>query len=474
MSPDDVPPADDDSEAARARDDADTDSDSSSDASRPDDRSSLSRRQLLGLVGGAGAVGGIGWFRPTWLPDPITDWLTRVYPDPPSNYVWRPPVSDEHADAAVRRLEETVEQAKQLRSRIDLDSVDEEMRFHLRGSPAGGHLESAKEERDARDRLFSATYGMLFAGEAVGYAKIALGEEDPDARLERGRELREASDAVADSISEYRVSAPGRDLGYLYAIERELAFVRISSHWNGTSVGGDPDSVDEYSPHGLANTWGSQLQAEQRLENARHYREQYRSGLGDDPQPHRERLDDALLGLLAETDRFPRRDQMRTKLEDELELDRSSPYGAARWELYTLCFDNDFRFYGDDLRRDLTVFRVVKTDQALLARRAHDFALDALGVDPGDTDYDSGRSFRAKRRAMRDFRATRDEYDSNFAGVVASEAASRIRAGDVSLEMGDGPAWKERVESAVYYLVGAGMMRELGNVVDPVVNRDAT
>ncbi|RDZ44056.1 transcriptional initiation protein Tat [Haloferax sp. Atlit-10N] len=457
MSPDDAPPADD----APPTDD-----------SPSDERSSLSRRQLLGLVGGAGAVAGVGWFRPTWLPDPITDWLTTMYPDPPSNYVWQPPVSDEHADAAVANLEETVEQAKQLRSQVDLDSVDEDMRFHLRGSPAGGHLDAAKEERDARERLFSATYGMLFAGEAVGYAKVALGEEDPDARLERGRELWEASDAVADSISAYRVSDPGRDLGYLYAIERQLAFVRISSNWNGTSVGGDPDSVDEYSPHGLANTWGSQLQAEQRLENARHYREQYRSGLGDDPQPHRERLDDALLGLLAETDRFPRRDQMRTKLEDELELDRSSPYGAARWELYTLCFDNGFRFYGNDLRRDLTVLRVVKTGQALLARQAHEYALEELGVTPADTGYDSGRAFRAKRRSMRDFRATRDEYDSNFAGVVANEAASIIRAGDVSLEMGDGPAWKERVESAVYYLVGAGMMRELGNVVEPVVSLD--
>ena len=437
-----------------------------------DERSRLSRRQLLGLLGGGGVLAGIGWFAPEWLPDPVTDTLTTIYPDPSSNYVWQPPVSDDHADEAVRRLEETVEQATQLRTRIDLDSVDEDTRFHLRGSPAGGHLESAKDEQNARKRLFSATSGMQFAGEAVGYAKVALGEEDPDALLERGRELRQTSDDVANSISDYPVSDAGRDLGYLYAIERQLSFGRVSSYWSGTYTGGDPDSVDDYSPHGFANTWGSQLQAAQRLENARHYREQYRSGLGDDPRSHRERLEDSLGGLLAEIDQYPTRDEMRTKIEDELGLDQSTPYGAARWELYTLCFDNDFRFFGDDFRRDLTVLRVIETGNALLARRAHDFVLDELDVAPDDTDYDSGRAFRAKRRAMREFRTARNEYDSNFAGVVASEAASRIRGGDVGLSGrfdDDRPAWYERVESAVYYLVGAGMMRNLGEVADPLL-----
>jgi len=470
VSPSDAPSTDDDSEAVRARDDADTDSASSSDAPHSDDRSSLSRRQLLGLVGGAGAVGGIGWFRPTWLPDPITDWLTTVYPDPPSNYVWRPPVSDEHADAAVRRLEETVEQAKQLRSRIDLDSVDEEMRFHLRGSPAGGHLESAKDLGSARDRLRSATSGLQYAGETVGYATVALGDDDPEFLVERGRELEQEIDDFAASVSEYRVSAPGRDLAYLYSIERLLPFARIEISWDDLDDGGE--SID-YSAHDFAGEWGSQLQAQQRLRTARHHREQYRANLGDDATPYRDRLADAIDTFWTRIDEYPRRSEIRTTIEEERDLDQSTPYGAARWELFTLCFDNDARYAGD-YERGLTAKQYVDTARTLLARRAHDFALDALGVEPGDTDYDSGRSFRAKRRAMREFRRVRNEYDSPIAGVVASEAASIIRAGDVSLEMGDGPAWKERVESAVYYLVGAGMMRELGNVVEPVVNRDAT
>ncbi|MFK8213704.1 transcriptional initiation protein Tat [Haloferax volcanii] len=457
MSPSDAPSTDDDSA-------------SSSDASRPDDRSSLSRRQLLGLVGGAGAVGGIGWFRPTWLPDPITDWLTTVYPDLPSNYVWRPPVSDEHADAAVRRLEETVEQAKQLRSRIDLDSVDEEIRFHLRGSPAGGYLESAKDLGSARDRLRFATSGLQYAGETVGYATVALGDDDPEFLVERGRELDRAADDLTSSLSEYRISDPGRDLAYLYAIERLLSFARIEISWDGVDDGGE--SMD-YSAHDFAGEWGSQLQAQQRLRTARHHREQYRANLGDDATPYRDRLADAIDAFWTRIDEYPRRSEMRTTIEEERDLDQSTPYGAARWELFTLCFDNDARYAGD-YERGLTAKQYVDTARTLLARRAHDFALDALDVEPGDTDYDSGRSFRAKRRAMREFRRVRNEYDSPIAGVVASEAASRIRAGDVSLEMGDGPAWKERVNASVYYLVGAGIMRELGNVVEPVVSRDAT
>ncbi|QOS11970.1 uncharacterized protein HfgLR_09145 [Haloferax gibbonsii] len=449
MSPDDAPPTDD---------------------SPSDEPSSLSRRQLLGLVGGAGAVGGIGWFRPTWLPDPITDWLTTAYPDPSSNYVWQPSVSDAHADAAVQRLEETVEQATELRSRIDLDSVGEEMRFHLRGSPAGGHLESAKDWGSARDRLRSATSGLQYAGETVGYATVALGDDDPEFLVERGRELDRAADDLTSSLSEYRVSDPGRDLAFLYAVERLLSFARIEISWDGVDDGGE--SMD-YSAHDFAGEWGSQLQAQQRLRTARHHREQYRVNLGDDATPYRDRLADAIDAFWTRIDEYPRRSEMRTTIEEERDLDQSTPYGAARWELFTLCFDNDARYVGD-YERGLTAKQFVDTARALLARQAHDFALDALDVEPGDTDYDSGRSFRAKRRAMRDFRATRDEYDSNFAGVVANEAASIIRAGDVSLEMGDGPAWKERVESAVYYLVGAGMMRELGNVVEPVVNRDAT
>ncbi|AFK20536.1 transcriptional initiation protein Tat [Haloferax mediterranei ATCC 33500] len=439
----------------------------------PDDdetSSLLSRRQLLGLLGGgSAAVAGVSWFAPTWLPDPVTDTLTTLYPDPSSNYVWRPPVSDDHADEAVAALEDAVELANELRSRIDLDSVENDnLRVHLNRSPSGGHLESAKSgTRSNRERLHSTISGLLFTGQAIGAAKVVLDEADPEAVVERGRKLRRTTDDIADSISEYRVSDAGRDLGYLYAIERRLMFARLESHQGGIFTGGTADA-DEYDAHDIASTWGSHLQAKQYIRTARHYRDQYQSNLGSQPTSHRSRIQNALDDFLAEIEEYPTRGEMRTNVEEELGDDDRTPHGVAKFELYSLCYDNDFRVFENSLDRDLLVLRVVATGDALLKRRAHDFALSELDVEQGDTDYDSGRSFRAKRRAMRQFRTTKDEYDSNFAGVVANEAASFIRGGDVGLEMGDGPAWRDRVKSSVYSLIAEGMLRNLGDVVEPL------
>lgn len=439
----------------------------------------VTRRTLLagsGTALGAGLLG-TGLLAPSWLPDPVTDALLGVYPEPPG-HVWRPEVSDDHADEAVAFLAETVEQANALTERIDVDSLPEDLAFRLdeRRDPSGGWLESAREESDPWERLFAATYGMQFAGEVVGYANVALDEVDAEALVERGDRLRTGADEVLASLGEYPVSDPARDLAYLYFVERELAFARLNSHRSGVHAGGVA-SADEYSDHDVASTWGSHVQAEQRLRNARYYRDLYRENLGDDARPYADVLDDALATLADAIDEFPRRDEMRTRVEEELELTQETPYGAARWELLTLCYDNDFRsgFDGNGYRPDHTVQRVVEVARALLARRAHGFALSELDVSPDDTDYDSGRAFREKRRAVRTFRSVRDEYESPFAGVLAQEAADRIRAGDVGIgkewdRHDDRPAWQDRVEATTYYLVGTGQLRELDGVLAEILD----
>ncbi|WP_458208168.1 transcriptional initiation protein Tat [Haladaptatus sp. NG-SE-30] len=433
---------------------------------------SLTRRTLLagtGVTLGGGLVS-TGFLAPTWLPDRVTDYLLRVFPEPPS-HIWRPEITATHADEAVALLEETVEQANSLRDRIDIDSLPDDLAFSLDNSdPSGGWLGSAKDESDPWERLFAATYGMQFASEVIGYAKVALDEVDPESLVERGDQLRMAADNVLDSLGDYPVSNPARDLAYLYFVERDLSLARLDSHRSGTYAGGVA-SADDYSNHDVARTWGSHIQAEQRLRNARYYRDLYRENLGDDTRPYAGVLDDSLTMLMSEINRFPRRDEMRTKVADELELTQETPYGAARWELLTLCYDTDFRigFDEDSYRPGHTVQHVVEVAWELLARRAHEFALSELGVSPDDTDYDSGNAFREKRRAARTFRSVRAEHDSPFAGVLAREASDRIRAGDIGVgkKWGDDdrPAWQDRVEATTYYLVGTGQMRELGDVL---------
>ena len=438
----------------------------------------FTRRTLLagsGTALGAGLVG-IGLFAPTWLPDSMTDALLGAYPEPPG-HVWRPDISDAHADEAVAHLEETVERANALRERIDADSLSEDLAFHLdRGDPSGGWLESAREESDPQKRLFAATYGVQFAGEVVGYANVALDEVDAGALAERGDRLRAEAADVRDSLGDYLVSDPARDLAYLYFTERELELARLDSPRFGAHSGGVP-SGDEYSDHDVARTWGSHTQAEQRLRTARYYRDLYREGIGDGARPYADALNHALATLTDAVEEFPTRDEMRTTVRDELELTQETPYGAARWELSTLCYDDDFRFGFDEdgHRSGHTVQHVVEVARALLARRAHDFALAKLDASPDDADYDSGRAFREKRRAVRTFRSVRDEYGSPFAGVLAQEASDRIRAGDIGLESDgrghdDRPAWQDRVEATTYYLVGTGQLRELADVLAAILD----
>ncbi|WP_101297309.1 transcriptional initiation protein Tat [Halegenticoccus soli] len=436
----------------------------------------FTRRNLLvgtGVGLGVGSLG-TGLYAPTWLPDPVTDALLSIYPEPPA-HAWRPAMSDAHADKAVALLEETVQRATALRRRVDVGSLPEDLAFHLdRSDPSGGWLQSARDESDPWERLFAATYGMQFAGEAVGYAKVALDETDPEALVERGDRLRTAADGVLDSLGNYRISDPARDLAHLWFAERELSLARLDSHRSGTYTGG-ADDPDEYSERDVAATWGSHVQAEQRLRNARYHRDLYRENLGDGARPHANALDDALVALTDAVNEFPTRDELRRKIDEELELAQETPYGAARWELLTLCYDDSFRFGFEEggYRRGHTVQRVVEVARALLARRAHAFALSELGVSPDDADYDSGRAFREKRRAVRTFRAVRAEHDSPLAGVLAQEASDRIRAGDVGVGSGrsreDGPAWRDRVEAATYYLVGTGQMRELGGVLGAIL-----
>lgn len=432
----------------------------------------FTRRRLLagaGATAGA-ALLGTGVFAPEWLPDVLTDPVIQHYPEPPA-HLWRQTVTDQHADDAVSALESAVARAEELRSRVDAAEVSEDVRRRLERDPSGGWAETARETSDNWSRLFNATYGLQFAGEAIGYARIALGEADPEALVERGRRLRKDAARIRDSVSDYRVSDPGRDLAGLYAVERALSFVRINAHRNGTYTGGEADA-DDYSDHAVASTWSAHLQAEQYLRNARQYRARYREALGEDARSYADELDAALKSLRRDVAEFPTQREMRERLDAD-GLNQETPYGAVRWELTMLCYDGDFRSDDEGFRADHAVERVVRLAQALFDRRAYEYTLDELDVSPGDTGYDAGNALTAKRSATRTFRSVRREYDSPFAGVLAETATDRIRSGDIGLKAvfrdGDRPAWQPRIEAATYFLVGEGQLRELGDAVETIL-----
>ncbi|UVE50041.1 transcriptional initiation protein Tat [Haloferax larsenii] len=445
----------------------------SNDSPSPDDTSVLhSRRQFLGLLGGGSAVfAGVGWFAPTWLPDVVTDQFVIHYPEPPA-HVWRPEVSETHADEAVARLEQTVERAQTLKERVDSDSVPRRLEFHLRqGDPTGGWLELAKSASDTHERLSNATTGMMFAGETVGAAKAVLDEVDPEALAERGTRIQSRAEDVLDSFSDYAVSDPTRDLAYLYFVEESLASARTQSrHWE--RVVGEGERESDYPDDAVVDTYASYLQAEQHLEDARYYRDLYRENLGEQTEPYADALATSLKTLIQSIAALPTHVEMRERVEDERDLGQRTPYGAARWELLSICFDDQYQFnYGaDGHRHGHTVQRLVETANALLGRRAHEFALDALDVDPDDTDYDSGRTFRAKRRAVRQFRSVRKTYDSPFAGILAQYASKLIHAAELGIHMADRmfPMWRNRVEATTYYLASEGQMHAFDEVFQTI------
>ncbi|MFB6171634.1 MAG: hypothetical protein ABEJ23_03815 [Haloarculaceae archaeon] len=204
------------------------------------DRSSLSRRRLLGGLAGlaAGGTVAVGATAPTLLPDVVTDQATNVYPTPPEmTELWRPTVTESHAREAVGLLARTVSDGERLWRRLETDD---------RFTGAGGWLETAREtlqKGDYREALFDATYGIQFAGEQLGIARAKLGAADPQRLARRTGDLRDRLDRVAADLRPYPVAEPPRDLAWYYAIEQTVLFGRFHADWDGATAA--RDGVDE-------------------------------------------------------------------------------------------------------------------------------------------------------------------------------------------------------------------------------------
>jgi len=423
------------------------------------DRPSPSRRALLAGTGIAivGATGVVGATAPTALPDPVTDQASKWLPDP-TDHRWHPPVGESHARAAVDRLADEVDRGRELWAELDTDE---------RFTGDGGWLESAREDLDNgdyREALFDATHGLEFAAEDVGFALARLDrpEADPDCLAERGEALRERADRVLDGIDGYPVVDAGRDLGWYYEIERGIRLARLDAHKR------DPDREREYDDRDVGSIHSGNVEAEQRVRDAEYRRDLLRDRVGDDGEPWADRIDRLDGRFRAAIDEFPSRRDLREEIEAIEDEHGPGPYYTACWKLSMWCYDADYRVA--DWDEGLSLLNAVGAARALAQRRAHDRALDALVIDPGDNGFDSGHVVREKRAAMKRFRRVVGDSPAPLLSILAERAGEDIDVAEVRRRGDrDGPAWRERVDAYCYALVARTKLKEYPRIYERFV-----
>jgi len=414
------------------------------------DLPSPSRRAVLAGAGLslAGATVGVGAVAPTALPDAVTDRASKWLPDP-TDHRWHPPMSEAHARDAVERLVAEVERGRDLWDELDTDE---------RFTGDGGWLEDAREylrEGRYREATFYATGGMQFAAEDVGFALARLDrpDGDPDHLAERGAAIRERADRVLDGIDGYPVVDPGRDLGWYHEIERRVRLVRLDAH------GPDPDRDRGYDAREIGSIHAGNRQAAQRVRDAEHYREQLDDLVGDDADPWADRIariDGRFREAIGE---FPSRGDLRDEIDAIEDEHGPGPYYTARWKLAMWCYDTDYLVA--DWDEGLALVNAVEAGQALVQRRAHDRAVDALVIEPDDRGFDSGHVVREKRAAMRRFRRVVGESPAPLLSILAERAGEDIDVAEVGFGGSyERPRWRDRVDAYCYALIARMKLKE--------------
>lgn len=436
------------------------------------DTPSLTRRRVVGGLAGlvAGGTVTVGATAPTVLPDALTDAATRYYPTPPElSQFWRPTVTESHAEQAVSLLADVVARGKRLWSRTDADD-------DFRG--AGGWLESSREDlRNGRyhEALFGATYGIQFAGEALGVARARLGRPEADLRnlADRTESLLARSRRVVDDVSPYPCVEPGRDLAWYYRIEREALLGRVDAAWHGyeAAADGESDELDDetYDARAVGSITAGILQAELRVRNAERYRDILKEKLDGDGDPYADHLAATAERFRSAIESFPSREAVESEYVDD---DEYGPYEFAHSRLARWCYDTNYRF-GSGHADDLRAYRAVELSSALARRRGHGFAVENLVVDEGDEGFDSGHTLAEKRRARKVYRSVVGSNPPPLLTRQVTRAVEDLQVAKVGFAGSyQRPLWRERLQAYLYALIGRAKLREYPSLYDAVVNRE--
>jgi hypothetical protein len=443
----------------------------------PDDTSITRRRLLGGIAGFTGLAGGttmvIGARKPTMLPDHVTDWATKEYPTPPEvNTLWRPTVTEDHAQVAVSLLADTHSTAERLWKRFETD----EKIF----TGDGGWLDDARnalQNGNYHEALFDATYGLQFAAEDLGFARAKLDDVDLQALAQRVSDLQDRVQHLANDLEPHPVVDADRDLAWYFEIESELLHARYLASWDGPETakdggekGREPEASN-YEPYEIGEIYSGLLRGRIAVENAERWRAHLSKKMDGETTAYDDRLRAVTTTFVDEIQTFQTRDKVESKFVDD--DDPLTPYEWARVDLADQCLpsgvQSPFDAHPDD---SFPVLQAVGLGTGVARGRAYEFAVDALVVDPGDEGFDSGHVLAEKRRARSVYQSIVGSDPSPLRTRLVGRAVEDLQVAKVGFaDSYRDPMWKERLEAYLYALVGRAKLREFPEIHRTIVER---
>lgn len=439
------------------------------------DLPTTSRRRLLAGVGGglAALVGGtvaLGATDPTALPDRLTDAATVHYPEPPeTRALWRPTVTEDHAREAVELLAETSERAAELWPRADVDEPT-----ILDPPVAGGWLETAREhlgEEDYPRAVFDATYGIQFAGESLGFARAKLDRVDWQTLADRATSLRERARTVTTALRPYPTAVPRRDLAWYTRIEQAAQIAGAKA----TRAVPDPDrQSDDPEPDAVGEATATLLQGRLHVRKAERFSKLLSATVDGETTPFRDRLAAVVERFRSDLAEYPGRDAVMERYFDR-DGDEYGPWEFAHSRLARWCFDSSRSLpvpWETEIDEELLALRAVALSIGLARRRAHGRVVDRLVVDPDDTDFDSGHTLAAKRRAQSTYRSVVGSDPSPLLVAQIGRAVEDLQVAEVRpADADDGrPGWRRRLKPYLYALLGRAKLQVFPPLRDVILD----
>lgn len=261
---------------------------------------SIGRRELLAgsaaLAGGTVAGGAL--VPAAYLPDGVAIWRMRLRSVPSVDP--EPPVDDGLVSAARDGLRSLVDRAENTWSRVEDQAAATEALPGLADperaiQTARDYLADAESDPPV-DALFAVRRGATFAGEAIGGARLALGEASGDHLAAQARDVLSAVAAERDRVRA-AVADPSAGLARLYWVETWLRHARLNAYRDGTYAGQD-EPTTEYTDRDVISTWGSHMAARRYRADAARLYDAYRAataGERRDLTDHVARVDGRLL-----------------------------------------------------------------------------------------------------------------------------------------------------------------------------------